>query len=187
MSVTIPAVCTLETERLILRVPRDEDTDAVFQAEQASLDELRKWFWWLHPEHSREHCAAWAETRLACWSRGEEFSFLIVNKMDKQIKGCIWLNAFDRISLRASLGYWLRTGAEGKGFAAEAARKIVEWSFANLSLQRIEIVLASENDRSRRLAERIGAQFEGVARNRLRLNNVSQDARVYSLLPNEVR
>src|SRR5690349_10604943 len=141
----IPLLRSLETERLLLRVCQPEDTDAVFAAERESAGELRKWFWWMHPEHSREHCAAWAESRVNQWLQGEEFSFLIVPKDDDSISGCIWLNGLDRISLRASLGYWLRAGCEGKGLATEAARKVVRWGFDELGLQRVEIVVAVEN------------------------------------------
>jgi RimJ/RimL family protein N-acetyltransferase len=182
-----PLLRALETPRLSLRVCRPEDTDAVFVAEEESAEELRKWFWWMHPEHDREHCAAWAKSREERWLEGEEFSFLIIEKANDQIAGCIWLNAIDRISLRASLGYWLRTGRKGKGFATESAVQVCKWGFEELGLQRIEIVIALENKPSCQLAERIGARFEGVARNRLRLGGLSQDARVYSLLPHEVR
>ncbi len=183
----IPSLRTLETDRLYLRVCQPEDTDAVFAAEQESSDELRHWFWWMHPEHNRRHCATWAESRVASWRKGEEFSFLIVDKISKTIIGCTWFNGLDTISLRASLGYWLRSGCEGQGLASEAAREAVRWGFEELGLQRVEIVLAVENEKSRRLAERIGAQFEGVARNRLRINQRSLDARVYSLLPGEIK
>ncbi len=182
----IPSPQALETTRLLLRLCRPEDTDEVFAAERDSAEELRKWFWWMHPEHTRAHCAAWVESRVDRWTQGEEFSFLIVNKADGTISGCVWLNAFDRISLRASLGYWLRKGCEGRGFATEASTKVARWGFSELGLQRIEIVAAIENGPSHRLAERIGARFEGIARNRLRLGQLCQDARVYSLLPRDL-
>ena len=184
---TIPPIRDLDTPRLLLRVCRLEDSEAVFAAERDSIAELRRWFWWVHPEHKREHCVAWAKSRPEAWSKGEEFSFLVTDKTDGRIVGCIWLNAVDRIALRASLGYWLRTGCEGHGLATEAAQAVVRWAFQELDFQRIELVLAVENQRSRQLAERIGARFEGVARCRLRVNQLSQDARIYSLLPGEVK
>ncbi len=102
-----------------------------------------------------------------------------------RILGCVWLNAIDRANARASLGYWLRSSCAGQGIASEAARAVVRWAFETVGMRRIEVVVASENLRSRLLAERIGAQFEGVARRRLHVNGVSQDACIYSLLPEE--
>ena len=183
----IPPLRTLETARLLLRVCQPDDADRVFEAEKQSLPELEKWFWWLHPRHDYAHCVAWAESRVPRWLKGEEFNFLVLNKTNHEMVGCVWLNAVDRVSLRASLGYWLRTGYEGQGFAAEAAREVIRWGFEELGLQRVEILLATTNEKSRKLAERIGAQFEGIARRRLRLNQKSQDARVYSLLPGELK
>ena len=184
---SIPPLRTLETQRVRLRVCQVEDTDAVFAAEEESLAELQSWFWWMHPEHNRKRCAAWAESRVASWLKGEEFSFLIIDKGFNKIVGCTWLNSLDTISLRASLGYWVRSGSAGQGFASEAAREITRWAFEELDLQRIEIVLGTQNVKSRRLAERIGAQFEGIARKRLRINQHNLDACVYSLLPGELK
>jgi len=81
----------------------------------------------------------------------------------------------------------VRSGSAGRGFASEAAREITRWAFEELDLQRIEIVLGTQNEKSRRLAERIGAQFEGIARKRLRINQLNLDACIYSLLPGELK
>src|SRR5439155_16326220 len=91
-AMTIPPSRSLETPRLLLRVCQPGDTDAVFAAETESSEQLRQWFWWMHPEHTREHCAAWAASRVDAWLQGKEFSFLVITKSDQRIVGCTWLN-----------------------------------------------------------------------------------------------
>lgn len=183
----LPVTTVLTTERLRLRVCRGDDVDAVFDAETESVEELRRWFWWCHPEHSRQRCAAWADSRAAAWQAGEEYSFLVMEAATETILGCVWLNAIDRTAMRGSLGYWIRTSCVGRGIASEAARLVVQWALAELKLQRIEIVTDLENRGSQRVAEKLGAMREGIARRRLRVNGQSRDAVVYSVLPGELR
>lgn len=171
----------LETSRLRLRVCGRQDANSVFAAEADSIEELRRWFWWCHPAHSRERSAAWADSREDAWSRGEEFAFLIFERDSPRLTGCIWLNEINLAALSANLGYWLRTGCGGQGFAAEAAGAVVNWAF-RAGFERIEIVTAVGNLRSQRLCERLGARAEGLAPGRLRVGSDVQDARVYTLL-----
>ncbi len=177
----IPPMSPLATPRLLLRGCASEDADAVFAAEAESIEELRPWFWWCHPAHSRERSAAWAASREEAWRRGEEFAFLIFEIKSDMLIGCVWLNEIDIAAGRGSLGYWLRTGYAGHGFASEASRAVVDWAF-NVGFTRIEIVAAVENKRSQRMVEGLGARAEGVATGRLRVGDKVQDACVYTLV-----
>ncbi|MGL5096173.1 MAG: GNAT family N-acetyltransferase, partial [Planctomycetia bacterium] len=56
------------------------------------------------------------------------------------------------------------------------------WAFAETNLVRLEIVAAVDNHASRRVAEKAGAVFEGIARRRLLVHGASHDAAVYSLV-----
>ena len=52
-------------------------------------------------------------------------------------------------------------------------------------MKRIEIVASVENDLSHKVAERVGAEKEGRARNRLLIHERFHDAAVYSFIPND--
>ena len=170
---------------VVLRTVSPEDREAVWEAEVASLEELRPWFWWCHPEHTRERSAGWVASRDDAWRKGQEYSLLVRATDSERVLGCVFLNAIDKISLRGSLGYWIRPDAGRKGVATEASALIVKWAFEALGLERIEIVAAVANERSQRLAERLGARREGVARKRLRVGGVSTDAMIYALLKDD--
>ena len=81
------------------------------------------------------------------------------------------------------LGFWIDSLQAGQGYATEAARRVVQFSLDDLKLIRIEIVAAVENQGSRRVIEKIGGQFEGVARNRMFVNGETLDGAVYSIIP----
>jgi RimJ/RimL family protein N-acetyltransferase len=83
----------------------------------------------------------------------------------------------------ANLGYWVRQSEQRKGIALEAVKAIAGFAFASLGLARVEIVAAVENRASRRVAERAGAHFDGIAPNRIIDHGQPQPAAVYSLLP----
>jgi RimJ/RimL family protein N-acetyltransferase len=68
----------------------------------------------------------------------------------------------------------------GTGVAPAAVRLLRDWAFANTDLARLELVMAVENTRSARVAEKAGANFEGVLRARLRLHGRTHDARLYA-------
>lgn len=55
------------------------------------------------------------------------------------------------------LGYLFLEGAEGRGFATEAATAARDWAFNTLGLQTFVSYIASENARSIALARRLGA------------------------------
>jgi Acetyltransferases, including N-acetylases of ribosomal proteins len=66
--------------------------------------------------------------------------------------------------------------------ASTAARLASSYAFADLGLVRIEIVVLPGNAGSRRVAEKIGARFESIARSRLQFKGETRDAAVYSLV-----
>jgi RimJ/RimL family protein N-acetyltransferase len=85
-----------------------------------------------------------------------------------------------------NIGYWVRQSRQRQGIAPRAVRAAAQFGFDYLKLTRLEIVVAVGNDPSRRVAERVGATFECVARNRLVLGERPVDAWVYSLIPGQL-
>jgi RimJ/RimL family protein N-acetyltransferase len=63
---------------------------------------------------------------------------------------------------------------------------LAKFAFGELKLSRIEIVTMLDNAASRRVAEKVGFQFEGVARNRLLFKGQPHDAALYSLVPSDI-
>jgi RimJ/RimL family protein N-acetyltransferase len=119
------------------------------------------------------------------WDKGEYFSFAVFDTLGRLL-GDVRLNRIDKEDLSANLGYWLRSSATGNGYAALAGRAAIAFGFQALALKRIELVVAISNLASQRCAERIGAQREGIARQRIFLQGQSEDAVVYSLISSDL-
>lgn len=93
------------------------------------------------------------------------------------------LSRIHPINRCAELGYWVRSGRTGKGIATAAVVQAASIAFQDLGLKRVEMLIAIGNGRSQPVAEKAGAQREGVPRQRLWVGDQIFDAALYSLLP----
>ena len=83
---------------------------------------------------------------------------------------------------RAEVGYWLSAQARGRGHATRAVRLICRWAFAALGLERVELLAATGNPASQRVAERCGFEREAVLRSYLRGRDGQHDMIAFGLL-----
>lgn len=84
------------------------------------------------------------------------------------------------------LGYILRREHWGQGLIAEAGRALIAHAFASTPVERIFAPIFAPNSRSRRTAEKLGMQLDGVLRSLVALRGQRWDEAVYSLLRAEV-
>lgn len=59
------------------------------------------------------------------------------------------------------IGWAIAAEATGKGYATEAARAAIDWSFANFGPERIVSIIHDENAASKRVAEKLGERPTG--------------------------
>lgn len=148
----------LETERLVLRGPERADL-APFTAfltasprmqalgEQASAPEA--WYAFL--------------TGVGHW-QWHGFGFFIVTlKEDTSAPlGRVGLLKHSEWT-HEELAWHLFDGAEGKGFATEAAQAVRLWANEELRLDRLVSYIHRDNQKSQRVAKRLGATTDGTA------------------------
>ena len=107
----------------------------------------------------------------------------IFSAEDGGFLGGVSINQLNRQHNFGNLGYWVRQTRHRQGIATRAVLTIAEYGFAKLGLTRLEIVAAEGNGPSRRVAQKAGAAFECVARNRLTMRGKPRAGAVYSLIP----
>jgi RimJ/RimL family protein N-acetyltransferase len=114
---------------------------------------------------------------------GTSAPFAIVDASDLgRLFGSISLMRLAWQHARAEVGYWLARDARGQGHATRAVRLICEWGFEALGLERIDLLAATENAGSQRVAERAGFTREGVLRSFMRARDGRQDMVAFGLL-----
>lgn len=165
-----------------LRPWRPDDVDALYKAVQESNAELSKYMpVWLC-DYTLEECRSWIESQT-----GEEsYAFATFDAANNNLLGGCGLGITDKSFGTADLSYWMRTNQTKRGFATSAALLLVRYGFNTLNLNRIEIIVKTDNLPSQRVAEKLGAAKEGVMRNRIVFNARPCDAVLYSLIPQDL-
>jgi RimJ/RimL family protein N-acetyltransferase len=181
----LESACLQSTE-LVLRPPVAADIEPLFAAVLESAAEIRPWMAWYHPEYSLDDTARWVNDVPLAWQEDRAYSFAIVARSSAELLGTIGINQVDRFNRRANLGYFVRTTATKRGIATAATRLLAEYGFAKLGLQRIEIVAATGNFASQKVALKTGASREGVARRRSHVDGRQIDTVMFSLLPQDL-
>ena len=179
---------TLVDGDILVRPWELTDDQSVFEAVRESIPEVSPWLGWCHEDYSIEETREFLRNR-ADKSQGDEwYSFGVFHRNDAgRFLGGVGLNFINRVHQFGNLGYWVRTSAAGKGVASKASRLVARFGFQELGLHRIEILAAVPNLASQRVAEKIGAVREGLLRQRLLIGGVSQDAVMFSLVPEDLQ
>lgn len=183
---TTGSASSFETERLYIRRYVLADTPRLYEAARESITEVFPFLPWCHPDYSIEDSRSWVRLVESEWDRGSTFSFAIYDRDRQTFHGGCGLSRIDEHPV-ANLGYWIRTGSTGQGIATEATLGLARFAFRYLGLARLEIIMSTRNERSRGVAVKAGASYEGKLANRLRLHDEMHDAWLYSLTPDSQR
>ena len=95
-------------------------------------------------------------------ARGEFLGLVVTDATRRPFLGHVMLHTIAWRHRRAEVGYWLIPSARGRGIGRTAVSLLVDWAFAELGLDRIEITTTPDNEPARRLAESLGFTAEGV-------------------------
>jgi RimJ/RimL family protein N-acetyltransferase len=150
----------LRTERLLLRGWRDDDLDAL--ASICADVETVRWVGapegmnrgesWRHMAYLAGH---WALRGFGLWAMEEVESGELVGRA-----GLLFPEGWPGLEVG-----WLTARAHwGKGYAPEAARASMSWARHQLGATHLISLIADDNERSARVAEKLGMAVEGRAK-----------------------
>ncbi|MBV9619871.1 MAG: GNAT family N-acetyltransferase [Gammaproteobacteria bacterium] len=171
---------------ILLRPHRLDDCDAMYAAVIESIPEISPWLPWCHAGYSREETAGFIKLAGQAWAGNSHYQFAILAVTDAAFLGGIGIIHITRPNRLPNVGYWVRTSRTRQGIASAAVRLVSRYAFGTLGLSRLEIACIPTNASSRRVAEKVGAKFEAVARNRLVMHGAAYAAALYSLLPEDL-
>lgn len=121
----------------------------------------------------------------AFYASGTLYQWGIAGRIDDRVIGTCTLAAISVPHRRAELGFAVKRGHWGQGYASEATAAVVRFAFQTLGLHRLEADVDPRNTASIRCLERLGFRREGYARERYHLGGEVQDAVLYGLLRKE--
>jgi RimJ/RimL family protein N-acetyltransferase len=156
----------IETERLVLRKPRLDDVDDFL--EFAGDDEVMRWIAGVAGD--RAATVELLERWIARWERDDVGQFVVL--LDGHAIGRVGLLVWNTSTWETSsyaeaaehaqpeLGWAFTRRFWGHGYATEAARAAREWAYADRAVERLISLIAPDNARSIRVAEKLGATRE---------------------------
>jgi ribosomal-protein-alanine N-acetyltransferase len=136
------------------------------------------------PWRARHTPAAFRAMRRAVARRARTGSSLpFAVRVEGRLAGQVTVDNIVRGAMRsAHLGYWLDEAVAGRGFASLAVALVCDHAFGAVGLHRLQADIRPENERSRRLVERLGFRQEGLLRRYLDIDGDWRDHLSYALL-----
>jgi ribosomal-protein-serine acetyltransferase len=153
---------TLNTGDLTLRATSVDDTESFAVVLTENYDRLSEWMDLppLIPDEGEHRDAMQKE--LERRTKRNEHWWLIWE--GKELAGSISLLTPEGRANWGLIGYWLAESHTGRGLASRAVRRLIDWAFKELELNRVEIQTSINNRKSCAVPERIGIRRESIRR-----------------------
>ena len=184
MPLTIGTHPVLETPRLSLRPFEQADAPAVQRL--AGAREIAATTLTIPHPYPDGAAEEWIAKYAPAFDRGTHVTFAVTRSDGTELVGSVGL-AIDREHARAELGYWIGVPYWNRGYATEAARRVIAYGFSELGLNRIHASHLPRNTASGRVLQKAGMRFEGVLRQHIRKWGEYEDLAVYGVLAEEYR
>lgn len=159
MTLETPA---LEIDDLTLRATSIGDTEAFAAVLTSNYQRLSEWIDLpaLIPDTSNHRDAMQSEFERR--KKRNERWWLIWDGED--LAGSISLLMPEGRANWGLIGYWLAESHTGRGIASRAVRRLIDWAFEELELNRVEIQASTNNRKSCAVPGRIGIRRESIRR-----------------------
>ncbi len=143
-----------------MRGPGEEDLDAWADL-HADFEVMR----WLGRDRALDREESWRELSylLGHWTLRGFGQWVLLEQATGELVGRAGLYRPEGWP-GLEVGWTLARRHWGNGFATEAGQASIDWAFAELGADRVISLIAPGNERSRRVAERLGAAYEGRTR-----------------------
>jgi RimJ/RimL family protein N-acetyltransferase len=138
---------------VVLRAPDPIDAEAITEAVNSSLDELRPWMPWAADPATIDQQAVRLAVVAETFAFGGDAGYTVF--ADGEVAGVVGIHDRARDPEAREIGYWLRTAATGRGVMTRAVTAVV----AELARQgfRVAVIHCDEaNHRSASVASRSG-------------------------------
>ena len=168
----------LWTEHLILRRYRLEDAEQLYEC-LGKDPEMNKYSGW-NPYASPEMAIETVQRFVDSYSEEHSYSWVMDANGDDVVAGTI--GAYDYDNDRIEVGFSVGRDWQGRGFATEALKTVLEYLTENEGICCVTAWCASENISSRKVLEKSGMKLVDIER-----DGISVDGRIYDKMIYEYR
>lgn len=169
--INIPMPIT--TPRLLIRPAQSSHSGILNRAIVESFNELKKFMAWANYIPSLEETTIELKKAEVRWILREDLMLLIFDKQTNDFLGATGFHRIDWKLPKFEIGYWVRSSESGKGIITESTNALTYYAFKELKAVRVEIKCSENNIGSRRIAEKLNFNLEGILYNDYRENDKS--------------
>lgn len=149
-----------------------------FDVVQENKDYLAQWLAWPEKAKNADFFAQFIQRSLHDYADGKSLTCMILFK--EQLVGNISFNKISPDLKKVEIGYWLAKSFQGQGIMQRAVNQFVKLAFIEMQMEKVEIFVATKNEPSRKVCERLGFQLEGIITRAENLNGRIVDHAIYA-------
>ncbi len=168
------------SENLRLELINESHSQPIFELVDENRNYLREWLSLIDNMKTIAFAENFVQGTMERNSAGLEFAFVIIDQ--QQVIGRIGIYKINRQNKIGEIGYWIAEAAQGKGIVTKSCTAMIDFSFTDLALNRIEIKCGTENIKSNAIAKKLNFKKEGVIRQGELLYDKFVDLNLYALL-----
>ncbi|SMF79353.1 ribosomal-protein-alanine N-acetyltransferase [Paenibacillus uliginis N3/975] len=174
---------TIETERLILRQLRPEDSVDLYN--YFSKDEVTE-FYDLDSFTELQQAESLIRIFNDRFITQQGIRWGITLKTEDKVIGTCGFHNWSKKHFKAEIGYELSPEYWGIGVMTEVLREVINFGYKELELNRIEAFTYPDNIKSRKLLEKSGLSEEGYLKKYYYVKQRFVDAVIFSIIKEEV-
>ena len=151
------------TDSIVLRLLQEHHATEMFAVIEQNREHLRQWLSWLDGTTEVEHSRKFIKQCLDDYLTSAAFICGIWHR--NVFCGVVGHNSIDWENRCANLGYWLAKDHEGLGIITRCCQIFIDHAFQDYGLNRVEIHVATANEKSQAIAYRLGFKPSGILEN----------------------
>lgn len=174
----------IQAARLLLRPYRPEDYEALFDMQ--SRADLARWLYWepRTPDEVRESLAK-KERATAVEAEGDVIALVAELRATGEVVGDFVLILVSAEHRQGEIGYIVHPDHQGKGYATEGSRVLLDLAFRDLGLHRVVGRTEARNVASTKVLARLGMRREAHLVENEWVKGEWQSELVYAILAGE--
>lgn len=167
-------------ESVVLQPVDIDDAERYLKMVADNYDRLSEWMRVPKPPGTIEERRKAQAADIARGADGQGYWWLI--EFEGELAGTIALHQLNAVDKWTLVGYWLDENFTGRGIMTRSLKAVIDWSFAELGLNRVEIHASLNNPASTAIPERLGIRRESIRRKSEVINGVALDMASYAAL-----
>lgn len=148
------------SEEIMLKTLELQDVEYRYKVIDENREFLKKWLGWLDLYESSKDLIKYTKICQEKENKKEGYTFGIYYL--GRFVGCVEIQNIDYNNKKCEIGYWLEKNFNGKGIMTKCCIKIINYIYEEINLNRISILVATQNYSSQAIPENLNFQKEGI-------------------------